>query len=94
MKGGWVVKNIQNYFYVVIECPLSILGIFLAAVQNAGLVTLTSTPLNCGPRLRTLLDRPGNEKLLMLLPIGYPADDATVPKLQRKPLKEYMQFVE
>ena len=56
----------------------------------AGLVTLTSTPLNCGPALRVLLDRPKNEKLLMLLPIGYPAKDATVPNLHRRPLKEFM----
>ena len=65
-------------------------GIMLAAVQNAGLVTLTSTPLNCGPALRSLLNRPKNEKLLMLLPIGYPAADATVPALIRKPLSEFM----
>ena len=66
------------------------LGIFLTAVHNAGLVTLTSTPLNCGPALRSLLDRPKNEKLLMLLPIGYPAEDATVPDIRRKPLNEIM----
>ena len=32
-----------------------------------------STPLNCGPALRRLLGRPENEKLVMLLPLGYPA---------------------
>jgi hypothetical protein len=52
--------------------PLFYSGLFIAAVHNAGLVTLTSTPLNCGPALRQLLGRPANEKLLMLLPIGYP----------------------
>ncbi|KAK7906836.1 hypothetical protein WMY93_015448 [Mugilogobius chulae] len=54
------------------------------AHQNVGLVTVTSTPLNCGPQLRILLKRPANEKLLMLLPVGYPASDATVPDLKRK----------
>ena len=73
-----------------LEYFLSFLGIFLTAVHNAGLVTLTSTPLNCGPALRSLLDRPKNEKLLMLLPIGYPAEDATVPDIRRKPLNEIM----
>jgi len=68
-------------------------GLFIAAAQHAGLVTLTSTPLNCGPELRKLLCRPTNEKLLMLLPLGYPAYDATVPKLQRKPLDEIMTLV-
>ena len=69
-------------------------GLFIAAVHNAGLVTLTSTPLNCGPALRQLLGRPSNEKLLMLLPIGYPDNGATVPTLVRKPVEEVMVLVD
>ncbi|CAH1391619.1 unnamed protein product [Nezara viridula] len=65
-------------------------GILLTAIHNAGLVSLTSTPLNCGPGLRVLLGRPKNEKLTLLLPVGYPAEDATVPDLPRKPLEEIM----
>jgi iodotyrosine deiodinase len=42
--------------------------------------------MNAGVRYQELLDRPPNEKFLMLLPIGYPADDAEVPDLHRKPL--------
>lgn len=61
--------------------------------QNVGLVTVTSTPLNCGPQLRGLLKRPANEKLLMLLPVGYPASDATVPDLKRKPLGDIMVHI-
>jgi len=79
------------HYYNEISCCISA-GLFLAAVQQAGLVTLTSTPLNCGPALRSLLERPDNEKLLMLLPLGYPAEDATVPKLQRKQLSEFCTF--
>ncbi len=60
------------------------------ALQNAGLVTLTSTPLNCGPGLRTLLNRPEYEKLILLLPVGYPAAGATVPKLERKELMDFV----
>ena len=75
-----------SFFYAC----LTFSGLFLAAVQVAGLVTLTSTPLNCGPALRSLLDRPQNEKLLMLLPLGYPSPDATVPALSRKPVDQYM----
>lgn len=41
--------------------------------------------MNAGPRLRDLLGRKVNEKLLLLLPIGYPASDATVPDIKRKP---------
>ncbi|XP_012529791.1 iodotyrosine deiodinase 1 isoform X2 [Monomorium pharaonis] len=65
-------------------------GILITAIQYAGLVTLTSTPLNCGPAIRNLLGRPSNEKLVLLLPVGYPAEDATVPDLQRKDLSEIL----
>ena len=51
---------------------------------------MTSTPMNAGPRLRDLLGRKVNEKLLLLLPIGYPASDATVPDIKRKPLQDIM----
>ncbi|XP_027458803.1 iodotyrosine deiodinase 1 isoform X2 [Zalophus californianus] len=74
-----------NEISVSIAC-----GILLAALQNAGLVTVTTTPLNCGPRLKALLGRPTNEKLLMLLPVGYPSKEATVPNLTRKPLDQIM----
>ncbi|XP_050728424.1 iodotyrosine deiodinase-like isoform X2 [Eriocheir sinensis] len=78
-----------NHYYHEISTAISG-GILLAAIQNAGLVTLTSTPLNCGPALRALLDRPTHEKLLLLLPLGYPAKDATVPGISRKPLDEIL----
>ncbi len=68
-------------------------GLFIAAVHNAGLATLTSTPMNCGPALRTLLDRPKNEKLLFLLPVGYPAKDAKVPKFKRKGIDDGLMVV-
>ena len=66
---------------------------FPLLLQNAGLVTVTTTPLNCGPRLRVLLNRPANEKLLVLLPVGYPSKEATVPDLARKPLDQIMVTV-
>ncbi|XP_069811114.1 iodotyrosine deiodinase 1 [Dendropsophus ebraccatus] len=82
----------KTHYYNEISVSIAC-GILLAAIQNAGLVTVTTTPLNCGPRLRVLLQRPVNEKLLMLLPIGYPREDATVPDLQRKPLEDIMVVV-
>ncbi|XP_014238194.1 iodotyrosine deiodinase 1 [Trichogramma pretiosum] len=83
-NGG---KKIHYYkdMSVAIAC-----GILITAIQYCGLVTLTSTPLNCGPALRQLLGRPANEKLALLLPIGYPAEDATVPDLQRKQLDDIL----
>ncbi|XP_051165920.1 iodotyrosine deiodinase [Leptopilina boulardi] len=74
-----------NELSVAIAC-----GILITAIQYAGLVTLTSTPLNCGSALRFLLNRPTNEKLTLLLPVGYPADDATIPLLHRKPLSDIL----
>lgn len=68
-------------------------GVLFYSLQNVGLVTVTSTPLNCGPQLRLLLKRPTNEKLLMLLPVGYPAADATVPQLQRKSLEDIVVHI-
>ncbi|XP_046400720.1 iodotyrosine deiodinase 1 [Ischnura elegans] len=68
-------------------------GILLTAVHYSGLVSLTSTPLNCGPALRNLLGRPSSEKLTLLLPVGYPAKEATVPDLARKPLKDIMVHI-
>uniref|UniRef100_A0A4W5KF87 iodotyrosine deiodinase n=1 Tax=Hucho hucho TaxID=62062 RepID=A0A4W5KF87_9TELE len=85
VAGGQKKTHYYNEISVSISC-----GLLLAALQNAGLVTVTTTPLNCGPQLRLLLRRPANEKLLMLLPVGYPAPDATVPDLTRKPLDDIM----
>ncbi|CAG7734283.1 unnamed protein product [Allacma fusca] len=82
----------KNHYYNELSVAISA-GLLMAAIQRAGLVTLTSTPLNCGPGIRTLLNRPNNEKLTLLLPVGYPAKDATVPNLTRKPLKEIMVWL-
>ncbi|MBN3303636.1 iodotyrosine deiodinase [Amia ocellicauda] len=82
----------KTHYYNEISVSISC-GILLAALQNAGLVTVTSTPLNCGPKLRVLLQRPGNEKLLLLLPVGYATEDAMVPDLQRKSLEDIMVFI-
>jgi iodotyrosine deiodinase len=40
--------------------------------------------------LRELLDRPENERPFILIPVGFPADDAVVPDLSRKPLDEFV----
>ncbi len=77
-----------HYYYEIstaIAC-----GILVTAIHNAGLVTVTTTPLNAGGSLRELLGRPENEKVMLLLPVGYPASDATVPDVQRKPLDDIM----
>ena len=62
-------------------------GFLLAALHNAGLVALTHTPSSMG-FLREVLGRPENEKPVLLVVTGYPAPDARVPTLARKPLSE------
>jgi nitroreductase len=42
--------------------------------------------------LRELLGRPDHEHAMLLMPVGYPADDAQVPDLKRKSLDEVSSF--
>jgi nitroreductase len=61
------------------------IGILLTALHEAGLATLTHTPSPMA-FLSRVLDRPPNERALVVIPVGYPASGATVPALERKPL--------
>ncbi len=67
-------------------------GFLLAAIHNAGLVSLTHTP---SPMkfLQEILQRPENERAFLLIPVGYPADDAEVPIISKKPFNEISAFV-
>ncbi len=67
-------------------------GLLITAVHHAGLVSLTHTP---SPMrfLNEILDRPDHERPFLLLVVGYPADDATVPDIQRKPVNEISTFI-
>lgn len=76
----------RTHYYVQESCGIAA-GFFIAAVHMMGLVTLTHTPSPMG-FLRELLGRPANEKAMLLMPVGYPAPDARVPNLARKPLEE------
>jgi nitroreductase len=74
-----------RHYYVTESCGIAA-GMFITAVNEMGLSTLTHTPSPMG-FLRVLLERPPNEKAMILFPVGYCADDATVPDLERKPLE-------
>ncbi len=67
-------------------------GMLLAALHNIGLATLTHTP---SPMkfLQEILGRPKNEVPFVLIPVGYPAEDAQVPDIQRKKLSEIMEII-
>ena len=68
-------------------------GMFIHAIHNMGLVTLTHTPSPMG-FLRDILNRPDHEHAMLVLPVGYPAENAMVPDLQRKTLDEIAVFFE
>jgi nitroreductase len=74
------------YYYTQESCGIAA-GLFIAAVHHMGLVTLTHTPSPMG-FLSELLERPANEKAFLVMPVGYPADDARVPALERRSLEE------
>jgi iodotyrosine deiodinase len=66
-------------------------GILITALHEAGLATLTHTP---SPMtfLNKILDRPANERPFLLLVVGHPHEDALVPDIKRKSLKEIASY--
>lgn len=82
----------RNYYYVNESVGIAC-GMLIAAIHNAGLVTLTHTPSPMN-FLEKLLDRPANERAFLLLPVGYPKVPAYVPDLERKGLEAVAVFYE
>jgi len=78
----------HTHYYVQESCGIAA-GLFIAAVHHMGLVTLTHTPSPMG-FLSEILRRPANERPFLVLPVGYPAADARVPDLHRKPLADIL----
>jgi iodotyrosine deiodinase len=78
----------HKHYYVNESVGISV-GFFLAAVRQAGLVSLTHTPSPMN-YLRDLLGRPKNEHTYLVLPVGYAAEDCMVPDLARKSLDEFV----
>ncbi len=66
-------------------------GMLIQSLHLAGLVSLTHTP---SPMrfLNEILQRPSQEKPFLLLVVGYPAEDARVPKITKKSLEEISTF--
>ncbi|UCG01718.1 MAG: nitroreductase family protein [Candidatus Heimdallarchaeota archaeon] len=82
-------KNIKRKNYYVIKSVGIAVGMLILAIHNAGLATLTHTPISMN-FLRDLLGRPENEKAFVIMPVGYPKEDVEVPDLKRKPLSEIL----
>lgn len=66
-------------------------GFLLAALHMSGLATLTHTPSPMG-FLSSILNRPKNERPFVLIPVGYPSADATIPQIAKKGLAGVMEI--
>ena len=87
LKNGKKYKNYYVNESVGIAC-----GILLTAIHRAGLVALTHTPSPMG-FLEKICKRPDNERAYLLIPVGYPADDAEVPDLEKKEFNEFADII-
>lgn len=85
--------GVKSKNYYVQESVGLAAGMLLAAIHQAGLVSLTHTPSPMN-FLSKVLNRPENEKPFLLIPVGYPAENAEVPDIHRKPLEEISVFYE
>jgi nitroreductase len=87
-KDGEKSKN-----YYVTESVGIATGMLITAIHRAGLVSLTHTPSPMA-FLNEILGRPQNERPFLILVVGFPSPDATVPQLRRKSLEEIATFME
>lgn len=83
-------RRVKNYY--VSESVGIATGFLIAAIHHAGLVSLTHTPSPMG-FLNKILNIPSDSKPFLLLVVGYPADDARVPVISKKPLEEIATFI-
>lgn len=83
-------RKVKHYYPV--ESVGIATGMLVTGLHHAGLATLTHTP---SPMkfLNEILGRPEHERPFLLLVAGYPAPDATVPDIGRKPLADIASFV-
>ena len=82
-------EKIKNYY--VQESVGIATGMLITALHRAGVATLTHTPSPMG-FLNEVLERPENERPFLLLVAGYPAADAEVPIIDKKPLGEIVTW--
>ena len=87
LQNGEKYKNYYVNESVGIAC-----GILLTAIHSAGLVALTHTPSPMG-FLEKACKRPPNERAFLLIPVGYPDDNAKVPDLKKKHFSDYAEII-
>ncbi|MBL8568460.1 MAG: nitroreductase family protein [Phreatobacter sp.] len=86
--------GVKRKNYYVPESVNIAVGFLIAALHQAGLVTLTHTPAPMG-FLNEICGRPDEEKPYILMVVGYPAENATIPAhaMEKKPLGEIASFL-
>lgn len=92
-KGGMNAGEMKQNYYVNESIGIAS-GMLITALHDAGLATLTHTP-NPMKFLNEICDRPSNEKPMMVLVVGKPAKDATIPvhATHKKPLDEIASWL-
>jgi len=93
-RRGGVEIGMENKNYYVAESVGIATGILITALHNAGLVTLTHTPKPMG-FLNKICGRPDSNKAYILMVVGYPEEDATVPQhaLIKKSLDDITSYL-
>jgi iodotyrosine deiodinase len=76
----------RKHYYVQESVGIAC-GLFIAALHQMGLATLTHTPSPMG-FLSEILNRPKHERPYILFPVGYPAEGAKVPVIEKKSLEQ------
>jgi nitroreductase len=92
-RGGIEPRDKKQNYYVTESVGIAC-GLMLATLHQAGLATLTHTPSPMG-FLRELCGRPADEKPLMIVVAGLPAEDATIPEYatRKKPLEQISSWL-
>ena len=92
-RGGLYPGDDKQNYYVNESVGIAT-GFLIAALHDAGLATLTHTP-NPMKFLNEICERPSSEKPVMVLVVGHPATDATVPvhATIKKPLEQISSWL-
>lgn len=90
-RYGLTAEGVKVRHYYSNESVGIAVGLLITAIHHAGLVALPYTP---SPMdfLNEILKRPDNERAMLILVVGYPAEDTMVPDISRKPLDEIATF--
>ena len=92
-RGGLEAGDARQNYYITESVGIAV-GLLLATLHEAGLATLTHTPAPM-KFLNRICARPADEKPVMLVVVGHPAADATVPvhATRRKPLAQIASWI-